>query len=80
MLQEHLIGLVWPVGADDASREHLLLRAQIALATSLGVVLLRSSSGLEPLSSARVNELSDPLGDVLAALLQNQSVVRVHPT
>ncbi|QWT22661.1 TetR family transcriptional regulator [Subtercola sp. PAMC28395] len=61
---------------DDESSEHLLLRAQIALATSLGIVLLRSSSGLEPLSSASAGELTDPLGDLLASLLEPPSVQR----
>jgi AcrR family transcriptional regulator len=54
---------------DDPSSEHLLLRAQIGIATALGVALLRSSSGLEPLNSADETELLGPLGDVFAALL-----------
>ncbi|MDO9395323.1 MAG: TetR family transcriptional regulator [Herbiconiux sp.] len=49
--------------------ERLVLRAQVVLATSLGIALLRSSTGLEPLSSATPDELGPPLRDVLAALL-----------
>ena len=53
----------------DPNTEHMLLRAQIGIATALGMALLRSSSGLEPLGSAREAELAGPLGDVFAALL-----------
>jgi AcrR family transcriptional regulator len=44
------------------------LRAQIALSVCLGMVLLRTTSGLEPLSSAGENALVSPLQDVLEAL------------
>jgi AcrR family transcriptional regulator len=57
----------WAPG--DPGTEHLLLRAQIGIATALGMALLRASSGLEPLSSAGEDDLAGPLGDVFAALL-----------
>jgi len=53
----------------DVGGETLLLGAQIALCTTLGIVLLRSSTGLEPLSSATVQELRTPLAEVLSTLL-----------
>ena len=55
--------------SDHPDSEQLILRAQIAICTALGVALLRSSSGLEPLNSASEDELSGPLGDAFAALL-----------
>ena len=55
----------WRAGDD----ERLVLRAQVAMSTILGVVLLRSSTGLEPLTSASTDEFADVLGDVLATLL-----------
>jgi AcrR family transcriptional regulator len=53
-----------PRGDSDARA----LRAQIALSSCLGMVLLRTSSGLEPLSSASEAQLFAPLRDVLAAI------------
>ncbi|WP_198416922.1 TetR/AcrR family transcriptional regulator [Cryobacterium sp. MDB2-33-2] len=55
---------------DDAETEHLMLRAQIALSVAFGIVLLRTTSGLEALSSASAGDLAGPLGDVFAALLE----------
>lgn len=57
----------WSPAAVDSRQ--LLLRAQIALSTILGIVLLRSSSGLEPLSSADEALLGQPLADLFSALL-----------
>ncbi len=54
---------------EDANSEHLMMRAQIAMSTAFGIVLLRSTSGLEPLTSATEGELGDPLAEVLASLL-----------
>jgi len=54
---------------ETTNSEALLLRAQIALSTALGVVLLRSSTGLEPLTSATAQELREPLRDTLETLL-----------
>jgi hypothetical protein len=53
----------------DGDPEELILRAQVALATVLGVVLLRSGSAIEPLTSATQDELGGPLGEVLRTLL-----------
>lgn len=58
-----------PGDADD----DLLLRAQIALSTALGMVLFRSSIALEPVASASVERLRGPLGEVLSALLAPRS-------
>ena len=55
----------WRAGDD----ERLVLRAQVAMSAVLGVVLLRSSTGLEPLTSASTDEFEDVLGDVLTTLL-----------
>ncbi|HEY0260896.1 MAG TPA: TetR family transcriptional regulator [Lacisediminihabitans sp.] len=57
--------------ATDAGGEDLILRAQIMLATGLGIVLLRSSSGMEPLTSATGQQLGTPLGEVLTTLLSS---------
>ncbi|WP_432995321.1 TetR family transcriptional regulator [Dactylosporangium sp. CA-233914] len=50
----------------------LLLRAQMVLAASLGIVLLRSVGAMEPLQSATRAELSPPLRDLVTALLSRQ--------
>lgn len=55
-----------PSGVIDKER---LLRAQIALSLTLGLVLARSSTGLEPLTSATEAELHDPLSIILTQLL-----------
>lgn len=57
----------WTPG--DAGTEHLMLRAQLATSTLFGTVLLRASSGLEPLASATEEELTVPLIEVLTAML-----------
>lgn len=49
--------------------DQLMLRAQIALAATMGVVLLRASTGLEPLTSAAEEDLSAPIGEFLSSLL-----------
>jgi AcrR family transcriptional regulator len=60
--------------ADDTDADQLLLRAQIVLSTTLGMVLLRSSTGVEPLDSASQDDLVGPLRDLLHALLGRHSV------
>ncbi|MEV0459048.1 TetR/AcrR family transcriptional regulator [Catellatospora methionotrophica] len=60
----------WRPGHPDGDR--LMLRAQVALATGFGIVLLRSSTGLEPLSSAGPQELLGPMQDVIDALLRER--------
>jgi AcrR family transcriptional regulator len=46
-----------------------LLRAQIVLATTLGIVTLRSSLGIQPLASATEQQLLEPLRDLVRAVL-----------
>ncbi|MEV4622285.1 TetR family transcriptional regulator [Asanoa sp. NPDC049573] len=53
-----------PAG-DDAH----LLRAQIALSAALGLALLRSNTTMEPLASAREDDLLGPIEDLFHALL-----------
>ena len=55
--------------ADDPTTEYLLLRAQLVIATSLGIVMLRSSVKLEPLSSASAEQLTGPMAELLTTLL-----------
>jgi len=49
--------------------ERLILRAQIVLAASFGLALLRASTALEPLASAGQDDLIGPLHDLIEALL-----------
>ncbi|MFF5290366.1 TetR/AcrR family transcriptional regulator [Paractinoplanes globisporus] len=50
-----------------------LLRAEVVLAAAIGITLLRTSTGIEPLSSAGVAELTSPLRDLVGALLGDGS-------
>ncbi len=61
----------WRPGAPDADR--LLLRAEMVLAASIGVALLRSTTGLQPLASAGEDELVGPLRDLVHAVLAPDS-------
>lgn len=56
--------------ADDPATVHLFLNAQIAIATMLGVVMLRASTGVQPLTTATTDELGVPLSQVLRTLLE----------
>ena len=47
----------------------ILLRAQLAIATMLGVVMLRTSAAVQPIATAGPDDLSEPLGQVLRLLL-----------
>jgi AcrR family transcriptional regulator len=49
--------------------DDLLLRAQIALAASFGIAILRASTALEPLASAGEQDLTGPLQSLIEALL-----------
>lgn len=55
--------------AGDPGDDRLLLRAQITLAATLGITLLRSAAAMEPLASAGEQDLVDPLRDMINALL-----------
>jgi AcrR family transcriptional regulator len=60
-------------GDDD----ELLLRAELLLATTIGIALLRWLTPLEPLASAGETALTEPLRDLVRALLGNgQSKMR----
>jgi len=52
----------------DDDDQHLL-RAQIALSATLGLALLRSTTTMEPLASAREQDLLGPIEDLFHALL-----------
>lgn len=54
---------------DDPETAPLLLRAQLAMSVATGIVMLRFSSGLEPLTSATEEELAGPIREVFEALL-----------
>jgi len=53
-----------PDGTDDA-----LLRAQIVLATAVGISLLKAALDLEPIASAGEDDLREPLEDAIRALM-----------
>ncbi|KNC19865.1 hypothetical protein AC792_04115 [Arthrobacter sp. RIT-PI-e] len=59
--------------AADPATAGLLLRAQIAIATMLGLVMLRTSVGAQPAASATIGDLEEPLGDLLRGLLAPDS-------
>jgi AcrR family transcriptional regulator len=61
-------------GADPD--DSALLRAQILLATTLGIVTLRSSLGLQPLASATEEQLLGPLRDLVRAVLPGSDADR----
>jgi AcrR family transcriptional regulator len=48
----------------------LLLRAQLVLATALGIAILRKSPGPQPLGSATAAQLEPPLRDLVTGLLE----------
>ncbi|MBM2622749.1 helix-turn-helix transcriptional regulator [Actinoplanes sp. LDG1-06] len=54
----------WEDGDDE-----LLLRAQVTIAASLGIALLRSNTKLEPLGSAGPGELIGPVTDLIGSVL-----------
>jgi AcrR family transcriptional regulator len=54
---------------DGPGGDRLILHAQIALAATFGIAVLRSSTALEPLASAGQQDLAEPLGRLINALL-----------
>jgi AcrR family transcriptional regulator len=54
---------------DDPAAAAILLRAQIAIATMQGIVMLRASASVQPIASAGADELGDPLGQIFRILL-----------
>jgi AcrR family transcriptional regulator len=66
---ERMASLVgWTPDAEGS--DALLLRAEVAICASLGITLLRSTSGLEPLASATTDDLAGPIQDLFLALLE----------
>lgn len=59
--------------ADDPDTAPILLRAQLAIATMLGSVMLRTSAAVQPMSTAGLDELADPLARMFRSLLGDQS-------
>ena len=53
----------------DATDDRLLLRAEIVMAAALGIIQLRATAGLEPLTSATRDDLAGPVHDAVRALL-----------
>jgi AcrR family transcriptional regulator len=54
---------------DHPAADELLLRAQVVLATAVGISVLRSMTRLEPLASSSEQDLTGPMRDVVRALL-----------
>jgi AcrR family transcriptional regulator len=52
-----------------AADERLILRAQIVLAASLGLVVLRSFTSLQPIATAGEEDLLEPLSAMIEAML-----------
>jgi AcrR family transcriptional regulator len=63
------IAIASGVDEDASNFSDVVLRAQMALAATVGIVALRSSTGLEPLSSASEADLEGPMAQLMAALL-----------
>lgn len=57
----------WNPDAPDT--DPILLRAQLAIATMLGVVMLRTSAAVQPVASAGSDDLAVPLAQVFRVLL-----------
>ncbi|MCP1411756.1 TetR/AcrR family transcriptional regulator [Paenarthrobacter sp. A20] len=58
--------------ADDSASQPLLLRAQMAIALMLGLVMLRTATEVQPLVSASADQLTEPLEQVLRVLLDSR--------
>lgn len=56
-------------GTAADSSDALLLRAQIVLSAVMGMALLRSTGALEPLTTASVDDLREPVHDLVSALI-----------
>jgi AcrR family transcriptional regulator len=56
----------------DGNPVDLQLRAQVVLATAVGIAVLRSSGGLEPLTAAGPERLLGPIGDLVDAVLGSE--------
>ncbi|VXC46632.1 Transcriptional regulator, TetR family [Arthrobacter sp. 9V] len=58
--------------AEDAHSGPILLRAQLAIALMLGLVMLRTATEVQPLASASADQLTEPLEQVLRVLLDTR--------
>jgi len=56
---------------DDPATAPILLRAQLTIATMVGVVMLRTSAAVHPLATATLDELTEPLGRIFRTLLDH---------
>lgn len=65
--------------ADDPDSAPVLIRAQLAIATALGVVMLRTSAAVQPVASAGAAELTEPLTQVFGVLLAPAESASVAP-
>lgn len=59
---------------DDAPTAHILLRAQIAIATMVGVVMLRTSAATDPIAATAPEILATPLAQVFRVLLAPETL------
>jgi AcrR family transcriptional regulator len=60
---------VFEVSGQDGSRDDDLLRAQLLVALGVGIAVVRSAVGLQPLTAATADDLVGPLRDVVEGLL-----------
>jgi AcrR family transcriptional regulator len=60
--------------ADDRATDPVLLRAQLAIATMLGVVALRTSAAAHPIATADPEDLTAPLREIFQLLLVNPAL------
>jgi AcrR family transcriptional regulator len=58
--------------AENADSQPILLRAQMAIALMLGLVMLRTATEVQPLASASPDQLTEPLEQVLRVLLDTR--------
>jgi AcrR family transcriptional regulator len=65
----HAVSEKFATAAGSPGDEQTLLRAQIMLATAIGMTLMRSSLRLSPIAEAEERDLIGPLTDVMNALL-----------
>lgn len=65
--------LVQVASAGHVPDDQLALRAQIAIGTLLGLMVLRTSTGLEPATSASAEDLDGPLAEMLTMLLGSRT-------
>jgi AcrR family transcriptional regulator len=70
-LERFTRGLAGAAGwkADDPDTAPILLRAQLAIAMGMGVIMLRTSAVVEPIASASPDELTSALRETFTILL-----------